>query len=538
MLRYISGAALVAALCASPLAAHDLSADRAALERDVRVLADDTMEGREAGTHGYAMAAGYVAGRFAAMGLEPGGEAGTYFQSVPLYSYKNDQDALKVNITRDDGTVIEGRAHIDMYGGGTARYTEGTLDAPLVFVGQGMQTGDGRFNDLSGVDLKGKIAVRVYGAPAGISSEEGAHFRSTWNQRLSDAGAVGSILLWSDKIEQRITFQKALENAEETKMTWLAKDGTPHDDGANLQTYLAFSRDLARKLMKGEVMDYDAIMAADKADNPKLHSFEMRSRARISYASTAETVSSNNVIAMLPGSDPELADEYVVLTGHLDHLGIKPTEKQGDDEIYNGAMDNATGISAMLEVACLMKANPVRRSVLFIALTAEEQGLLGSEYNAANPTVPADKVVANVNLDMPVLDYPFVDVVAVGAENSTLLAPVQAAASEFGIALAPDTNPEQGFFTRSDQYSYVKQGVPAVYLDLGDGNGGEKSLNAFLEKHYHEVSDEADLIDYEQLGRFAEINYLVARNIANMAERPLWNKGNFFGALFGGPMAD
>ena len=191
----------------------------------------------------------------------------------------------------------------------------------------------------------------------------------------------------------------------------------------------------------------------------------------------------------------------------------------------------------MIEVARLLQETPARRPVLVLALTAEEKGLLGSAYNAANPTVPADQVVANVNLDMPVATYDFADVVAFGAERSTLYPQVEAAAEEHGLKLSPDPQPEQGFFTRSDQYSYVKRGIPAVYLDLGFANGGEEAQGIVYGEHYHQPSDEIELVDFNALERFTAVNHAIARNIANMEETPAWLPGDFFGTTYGGRIA-
>ena len=182
----------------------------------------------------------------------------------------------------------------------------------------------------------------------------------------------------------------------------------------------------------------------------------------------------------------------------------------------------------------MLQGDAQRRPVLVIALTAEEKGLLGSSYNAANPTVPAGQVVANVNLDMPVITYDFADVVAFGAERSNLYPQVVAATEQFGLTLSPDPQPEQGFFTRSDQYSYVRAGVPAVYLDLGFANGGEEAQGLVFDNHYHEPSDEIELIDFDALERFTAVNHAIARNVANMDETPAWQPGDFFGTTFGG----
>lgn len=222
---------------------------------------------------------------------------------------------------------------------------------------------------------------------------------------------------------------------------------------------------------------------------------------------------------------------------HLDHLGVKPTPEEDDDEIYNGAMDNASGVASLLESARMLASSPPKRSVIFIAVTAEEKGLNGSDYFARNPTVPTDNIVAVVNLDMPILNYPFADIVAFGAERSTLYSPVEQAAIAHELQFSPDPVPEQGLFTRSDHYMFVRQGVPAVYIKPGFANGGEEAQATFRGTHYHEPSDETALMDFDSLRRFTDVNADIARNIANMPERPVWNAGDFFGSTFHGPQA-
>ena len=222
-----------------------------------------------------------------------------------------------------------------------------------------------------------------------------------------------------------------------------------------------------------------------------------------------------------------------MLTGHLDHLGVLPSG--GADRINNGAMDNATGIATMLEAAraFIDSGQRPKRSILFVALTGEEKGLFGSEYLARYPLPQGRRVVANVNLDMPILTYDFTDVVAFGAEHSTLGEAVSQAAGQMGIKLSPDPVPEQNLFVRSDHYSFVKEGVPAVYLIPGFANGGEQALKAFLSGKYHGVSDDmSQPIDWRAGARFARLNYLIAREIADAPAPPLWYAGNFFGDKF------
>jgi len=515
------------ALFASPAAAQ-VDIDNAMLERDVTILAADDMEGREAGTRGHERAAGYVAGRMAALGLEPAGDNGTYFQHVPLRSYARSESGNTLAIAGMD-QLASGTDYVVR---GGPQVQSGTITAPLVFIGFGLDL-PGR-DDFAGVDLEGAIAVRIFGGPANLDGEEAAHFSSSLNQRLSDRGAVGVFTLFSLKMSERVSWERLVGYLSHgNRMTWIGPDGNADMQGPNIAASGYLSPEMSRALLAGQDFDYDDLAAAEASESGSLPSFALGRSATMTFASDYADIDSPNVIGMIPGSDPALADEYVVLTAHLDHLGIQSAEAEGEDAIFNGALDNAVGVASMLEVSRLLIETPPARPILVVALTAEEKGLIGSSYNAANPTVPADQVVANVNLDMPIATYDFQDVVAFGAERSTLYPAVQAAAREFGLTLSPDPQPEQGFFTRSDQYSYVLAGIPAVYLDLGFANGGDAAQGTVLTEHYHQPSDEAGLIDFDVLARFTGVNYLIARNVANMEERPMWLPGDFFGMTFG-----
>ena len=539
MFRQILFAACALAIGAVPVLAHEAQANRATLERDVRILADDNMEGREAGTPGYDLAAGYVAGRFASIGLEPGGDAGTYFQKVPLRSFRN-AAAPELVLSLDSGETLLPEPYVEFYGSGSSELANGVVDAELVFVGYALDLPEHGRDDFAGVDLKGKIAVRLSGAPAFLDGEERAHYRSTAGARISERGAIGSILLWTPELEDTFAFaQAAGRSRSSVAMTWLEADGKPYRSAPNLTASAVLSTELSRALLAGEDFDYDDVVAAEATEARTMPSFAMRSRARLTFTNQLDDVTSNNVIAILPGSDPFVAAEFIVLTAHLDHIGVMRTDEKGDDEINNGAMDNATGIATLLEVARLLAADPPRRPVMFVALTAEEKGLLGSSYHAHNPGLPEGAVLAaNVNLDMPILTYPFVDVNAFGAERSNTYPLVEAAVAEAGLTLSPDPNPEQGLFVRSDQYSYIEQGIPAIYLKTGTKGAGAEAQAAFLAGHYHQQSDEITLVDFEQLGRFTEVNHLIARNVADMDQRPAWKAGDFFGTIFDGPMLD
>jgi Zn-dependent M28 family amino/carboxypeptidase len=252
------------------------------------------------------------------------------------------------------------------------------------------------------------------------------------------------------------------------------------------------------------------------------------------------TYKAPNVIGVLPGSDPVLKNEYVVLSAHLDHVGTDPL--RAGDKIYNGAMDNASGVATMLETARVFAGSKHRpkRSILFVALAGEESGLLGSNYLARNPVVGTGKVVANVNLDMPILLYDFQDVIAFGGEHSTMGEITARAGASMGVSVSPDPMPEEDFFERSDHYSFVKVGVPSIFLMTGFKNGGEKAFRTFLAKNYHQPSDQTDLpFNWEAGAKFARLNYLIARDVADAPEAPRWYQGNRYGDRFarGAPRA-
>ena len=278
-------------------------------------------------------------------------------------------------------------------------------------------------------------------------------------------------------------------------MSWLNEDGTPFTTSPNIKAGAMLNLAGAEKLFAMTQTPWAEISAAAESDEGAVQGFDLGVTMRIETDSQHSNIESPNVVGILPGSDPDLRNEYIVLTAHLDHDGVKPSDDPDDDEIYNGAMDNAVGIAALIEVAQLLASDPPARSVIFVALTAEEKGLIGSDYYARNPTVPADAIVANINLDMPILTYDFTDIVAYGAERSTLYPIVERATADAGLTLSPDPAPEQNVFTRSDQYSFVKQGVPAVYLKTGFADGGEEAQKDFRSNHYHQATDEADLVN-------------------------------------------
>ncbi len=511
-------------LAAAPAHAQDLAPDAAALKAHVQFLASDAMKGRDTGSPELAIAEQYVAAQMLAAGLRPAGVSGSWLQPVPLVAYKSADHGSLVLTRGSTSTTLEwGKDYL-------ARATPATpkvsVSGPVVFAGYGSE------EEYKGLDAKGAIVAVLRDSPHSLPSDVRAHLGQPDQQARIAAGhgAVGVILLEGNARHAIYPFAASVPYAASEAMTW---QGASEGAGAPPFAYLGF--DGAAKLFAGSKIKWEAVLAADKADR-KLPLGPLGVTATGTATTAIRTLSSNNVVGVLEGTDKK--DEYVALSAHLDHVGVGEPDAKGDT-IYNGAMDNAVGTASMLEVARRFQASGKRprRSILFVAVTAEEKGLVGSDYFAANPTVPRGSIVADVNLDMPILTYDFVDLVAYGADRSSVGKLVEAAAAAEGVKLVPDPEPEQAYFVRSDHYSFVKAGIPSVSLDLGPGGPGAAASKEFVEKHYHQPSDEIGLIDWKQGLRFVGLNYAIARAIADAEERPVWNKGDFFGTLYKGPMA-
>ncbi|HEY5807673.1 MAG TPA: M20/M25/M40 family metallo-hydrolase, partial [Povalibacter sp.] len=350
-------------------------------------------------------------------------------------------------------------------------------------------------------------------------------------------GAIGIVSVATIQSEKAVPWSRTLQYANDPDFAWVGPDGRVHQEAPGLRAGAAVHGPAAEAVFAGSARTLTAIRK--EADKPKAapRGFALKTSIRIQSESTAKRVTSPNVIAILPGSDPTLAVQYVVLSAHLDHIGIKAAAEGDDpskDRINNGALDNAAGVATMLEVARAAAADPnkPRRSILFLATTAEEKGLLGADYFARHPTVSINQIVGNVDLDMPLLLYPFTDVIAFGANHSTFGKLVADAVAPMNLKLAPDPMPEQGIFTRSDHYKLVRQGVPAVFLVTGFGNGGDKFWGEFLNGAYHNPGDDLmQKIDWQAGARFVEANYRITRAMAD-GEQPLWIEGDYFGDTF------
>lgn len=528
-MRFQTSAALTA-LCLLPAslsAAPGGSITPDAVKAHVAFLADDLLEGRDTGAKGHEIAARYVATQFAGMGLTPAVK-GDWYQRVPMVEVKPNADA-QFSV---DGKAF---AHLkDVVVSGAGPKGGERIESKIVFGGFCLDRAEYGLSDLKGLNVKGKIVACLSGFPKGLPSDVGAHLNAEKSKVLSQRGAIGVISLRTLEREKQTPWPRVLEYADNRSVRWTNPDGSLFDTSPNLRASATLDRSAADALFAGTKRSFADILAEADKKGGKPKPFDLGKTAVINRTATLTPFTSPNVIGLLPGSDPTLANEYVLVMGHLDHIGIKPGVTSGDN-INNGAMDNATGIATMLEAARAMATNPNRpkRPILFAAVTGEEKGLLGADYLSRNPIVPAGSVAAVVNLDMPILTYDFTDVVAFGAEHSTLGPIVAAATAKDGVALSPDPLPEEGLFTRSDHYRFVQRGIPSVFLMTGHAGPGAKAFTDFLKTHYHRVSDDMALpINWNAAAKFARINMLIATEIANAPEAPKWYSDSFFGKVF------
>ncbi len=526
---------ITAAVAATEAAGDDAARMRA----DIAWLADDAREGREAGTQGYAEAARYVAARLASLGLEPGAD-GSWFQEVPLISGSLIAETAAFSVTGPDGEAAA-LAYLDDFRvfPSLAAPSFDITKAEAVFVGYGVHAPAFGYDDYEDVDVEGKVVVYFSGAPEAFDTESRAHFASNGvkSKTASERGAIGAISLYTAATEKSYPWERFTANPSYSAMSWVGPDGKPDTDGENIKGRAALHPDKAALLFDGAPHAYAAARAAADGEGAPTGSFDLAVTVSMTGAMETERVASDNVVGLIPGADPDLKDEYVILTAHLDHIGVNESLiGEGKDGINNGAMDNAVGVAAMLQAAADFAAagDAPARSVMIVAVTAEEKGLLGADYFAHFPTIGEGEMAANVNLDMPVILHDFTDVIAFGAERSSIGPVMKAALDAEGVTLSPDPIPELGIFTRSDHYAFVEQGVPSIFLWTGFENGGEEAFWNFYRTHYHQPSDDiTQPIRYDALARFADVNYVIADALANTPERPRWNEGDFFGDLFG-----
>ena len=510
-----------------------------AIGHHIRVLADDSLEGRAPGTRGFSGAAQYVETSLSALGLDPAGIDGTYQQPVPLRESLVTEEESGMRISSPSG-VEELEYGVDFYlSPDPLRETVSVSETAVAFVGYGVSAPGLGYDDYADIDVEGKIVAYLTGAPPAFPSNERAYYSSgaTKQSEAVARGAVG-ILSFTYPGDPRFRWEVNLARSKRGSFAWLDDDENPNRGNLAILGSASLNHPAARALFAGAPQPIEEAFSAAAESTPQ--AFDLATRVSIGTTSSHRRVDSWNVIARLEGSDPVLRDEHVVYVAHVDHFGIG-VEVDGD-AVYNGAHDNASGTSIVLEIArafASLETKP-RRSVLFLIATAEEWGLLGSDYFVENPTVPRSSLVANFSLDMPFLFHPLRDIVPYGAEHSTLAAPVRAASEHLGLAIGPDPIPEQVLFIRSDHFSFVRRGIPALFIksgfETGDPNLDGGAINtAFRQNLYHTPFDEVDQgFDFEAGAAHARVNFLTGYIIAQETARPAWNQGDFFGELFGG----
>jgi hypothetical protein len=531
----------VITLMLAGLAAAASAADPETAARRIRAhttfLADDLLEGRGTGTRGHELAARYVTAQFARLGIAPGADHASYEQPIRL---------LESTVNREAGRLVvlhEGKEDAltpinDMVASIAPGQTATTITAPAVFVGFGVHVPELGYDDFQGVDLRGKIAVVLAGAPKSFPNAQRAHHghRDQKQALLVRHGAVGMVTVMTPLEESRRPWAVTVELGRFPTMRLVSGDGILVDGYPELRALASVSRAAASRLFVGAPQTLEETYAKAARNEPQ--AFPLNVSLTLAGESTIRPVKSMNILGWLPGTDAALADQPLVITGHLDHLGIG-TPVNGD-AIYNGAVDNALGIAVLLQVAEELAASPrSRRPVLFAAVTGEEKGLLGARHLADHPPAQVRRYAANLNIDMPLLSAPARTITAHGADHSTLGAVVRQVAGRHGLTVGADPAPDEVRFVRSDQYPFILRGVPALKVDPGlqaldpavDLVAAETD---FRRHHYHKPSDDLSRpIDWAAAARYAALITDLARTVADSPEAPAWLPGDFFGELFG-----
>ncbi|WP_026308984.1 M28 family peptidase [Spirosoma spitsbergense] len=512
----------------------------AAVEAHMRYLADDKLEGRKPGTRGYELAAQYIEKQFRTLGFKPMGQGGTYRQKVPLRRALVQDAGSSMILTRQSSDGVVGAPEHMIYGKNyifSPQFSQATsqMSAPVVFVGFGVSAPELEYDDYANIDVQGKIVACFNGAPTSFPSNQRAYSNSAKQEVAAKHGAVG-IITFSLPNDMFARIESNAPRNRQATYRWVDSKGQVQRIFPTLKVIASLGDSTARTLFAGAGKTFDDARIAATKNQPQAFPLNLSIQATTQTELNDDLIG-ENLVGLLPGSDPVLKNEYVVYVSHLDHLGI--TKPVKGDSINNGAHDNASGVAINLETARLYTLLPKapRRSILFVAVTAEEMGLLGSDYFASNPTVPKENIVANLCLDMPFFFHPLLDIVPYGVEHSSMVGAVRAAAKFVGVEIAKDPIPEQSVFMRSDHFSFVRQGIPAIYVKsgstTGDSRDGTKLNLAWRATTYHTPQDDMNQpFDWNAAGRHVQLQFLIGYLTAQADNRPVWNDGDFFGTKF------
>jgi len=489
----------------------------------VKYLASDDLEGRDTGSPGLQKAEAYVVEHLRKNGIQPAGTK-SYYQPIKFVSRQLDESRSSLALVRD------GKEEKLTFGDDAILSTRidaaPKVDAGLVFAGYGLRIPEKNIDDFSGLDCKGKILVVFSGSPSELSAALSAHYQSTAMRAktMQDVGAIGYLTI-PNPSAMDIPWERIKVSRTHPSMGYA--EGALNESGpAKIGVY--FNPASAPKLFEGSGHTFDEIVALGKDRKPLPH-FALPVQLRATQTLNKKEIESANVIGKLVGSDPKLKDEYVVLSAHIDHLGIG--EPINGDRIYNGAMDNGSGSALLMDmVSTLPKLHP-KRSVLFVFVTGEEKGLLGSHYFATHPTVPTKSMVADINTDMFLPIYPLKLLTVYGLAESTLGDDVEQVAKQDGVAVQPDPEPLRNLFIRSDQYSFIRDGIPALAMKVGfeKGSPEEKINQQWLHDRYHAPSDDVNQpVDLAAAGKFEDIIRDLTMKVADDPKRPEWKSDSFF----------
>ncbi|WP_223815911.1 M28 family metallopeptidase [Adhaeribacter rhizoryzae] len=508
-----------------------------AIKAHMTFLSDDLLAGRRPGKPGFGIAASYMATQFASLGLQPGGDKNTYLQAVPLRSGVVTEAQSAFKVTRNGQEQILTFA-TDFVLQPNMGLPQSQVSAPVVFVGYGVSAPELNYDDYANQDVRGKIVMFISGAPAKFPNNEKAYFSSaaTKNSIAAQKGAVGVITVIAAG-ENNATWNAYAKRVRAGSTWWAGPNGTPNTYLPALKGLAAVAQGVGDSFFTGSGTNLLQAAAALRDGKPASRTLPVT----VSLTTTTKysNIPSYNVVGILPGSDPVLKNEYVVYAAHLDHLGL--SAPVNGDSINNGAHDNASGSAFLIETARAFKSlsKAPKRSVIFLSCTGEELGLQGSDYFASNPTVPNGSLVANLAIDMPFFFYPLRDIIPHGIQHSSLRGPVEATAQYLDLKITPDPAPEEVVFTRSDHYSFIKKGIPALFIKggiiTGDPNkDGAKIIAEWRKTIYHKPQDDMNQpFDFNAAAMHVKTNFLIGYLTANDTKRPTWNKGDFFGGKFG-----
>jgi Zn-dependent M28 family amino/carboxypeptidase len=499
----------------------------------VRFLSHDLLEGRGTGQRGGDIAAEYITTQFAEYGLKPAGDNGSYLQKVPLVGITTLADT-QFSLLPEHGGAMHLKPLDEYVAYDQTQQPQSDVDAEIVYVGYGIEAPEYNWDDYKGVDVRGKVLLMLVNEPPSDDPKffkgKALTYYGRWTYKYEEAarkGAVGVILIHKEDMASYPW--EVVRNSNSGEKSYLKLEGPVLKVASWVQL------DVAKKLATASGMDLDKMMA--DARTREFHPVSLGAKLKARMVSNVRHFESNNVVAMLPGSNHNMKDEAVMYTAHYDHLGIRP-DMPGDN-IYNGAADNATGCGILLELArafSIAKDRP-GRSLIFAAVTAEEQGLLGSEYLGKHPPVPAGKIALDLNYDdVQPLGAPE-EVEVSGAERTTFYPWVQVMAKEFRLAIRPDAHPEAGHFYRSDHFSLARVGIPSFSINQGmkfkghDEAWGLAQDKEYVEKHYHQPSDEYHPeMDFVGDAAMARFGFALGWEAASFTKLIGWQKGDEFEA--------